>query len=226
MDRKKQVLTEYRLEEAKLRGRGLIRFLSELQWIRNAEWDHEKPYEEKRILLKRRLWFMGLGAGTAVSFHFGISLITTLSAFLVGLADERLGEFMNVVGIVFKTVLLVGFPVWVLKHYFLWDRGITKRVLVDFVFYGYVPTAVVLTVVSALMFLLFSTGVLVGSKFSSQVHFLLTKFPYFFTWWNFGEYILQIVLLIFYPLYTLKKLEKTHKFTQKPYSILDEVPSE
>jgi len=221
-----RVVDQYKIQEyEEKRGTGIIRLLSELQWIRNAEEDNDKPYEERRILPKKRVVFFLAGSGIAFSLHLTTSLLGFFSSLLAGAVDPRLGEFIAVFSILFKITVLVGFPLWLLKTYHLWDRGITRQVLTDVVFYGYVFSVAFLTLVSMFFYIAFAFGLFV-SKDSQAVKWLVEHFPFLTSWIAFAEYPVQLLLILIVPYWYAKKLDREHRFTTKPYTLLDEIPFE
>jgi len=223
-----RVIDDYKRQEyEEKRGRGVIKLLSDLQWIRNAELDNDKPYEEERILLRKRIFFMGAGASLAVSLHFGLSVIFFTFSVLFGLLSPTAGEIYAVFAAIAKTVLLIFFPVWLIEKYHVWDKGITKLLLKDVIFWGYVPAILLLIVVSGISNLLI-TAVLNGflALKKEWVLWIHHHLPFLFSYWSLLEYPVQLLLVITVPAFWMWKKDKENRFTVKPYTLLDEIPEE
>jgi hypothetical protein len=226
MSSRKTVVDEYRADEYReKRGKGIVRLLSELQWIHNAEADNDKPYEEKRILFRKRLWFMGVGASLAVTLHFVSSFCGFFSTLAGSLVSPVLGEVLNIWGIVFKAAALSYFPCWLIKKYHLWDRGITRSVLNYVIWWGYVPTAAILIFMSLLFYLMLVGGLWFGRN-NEAVKWILSHFPFLTSTLSLVEYPIILLLVIAAPYLTFRKLDRKNRWETKPYTLLDEVPEE
>jgi len=138
----KRIIDDYKVEEYKeKKGKGLVKLLSELQWVHNAELDNDRPYEPKRILWKKRVYFIGLGGSLALSMHFALSVTVFFNSLIASLLSPTLGEVISGLGIVWKVGTLLLIPIWLIRSYHLWDRGITRLLLHYTVVYGYLFTA-------------------------------------------------------------------------------------
>ncbi len=224
----KTVVDEYRKQEyEERRGRGIIKLLSDLQWIRNAELDNDKPYEEKRILPRKRVFFWLTGAGLAASLHFGLSLVFFLFSVLFGVLSPVAGEVYAVFAAVVKMFLYAAFPVWLINRYHIWDRGITKLVLSDVIFWGYIPMMVVLLLISGIGNLILTVilnGLLAAKK--AWVAQFYNHLPFLFSYWSLLEYPIELLLTVVVPVFWMRKKDRENRFTVKPYTLLDEVPAE
>jgi len=225
----RRVIDEYKLEEYKeKKGKGFIRLISELQWIRNAELDNGKPYEEKRILWKKRIYFMGLGSSLGLSLHFGMSFMMFTFAVLSSLLSPVFGEVMSILGMVFKLIVLLSFPIYLLKAYHVYDRGITRLLLTYTVLYGYSFVVAMMSFVFFVLSILFYASLFFLSYSSPEVkHYVdlaQQKFPFLFSPFNLLEYPVTIILVVLVPYLYLKKLDRKNRWVKTPYTLLDEVP--
>ena len=223
-----RVVDEYRKQEyQEKRGRGIIKLISDLQWIRNAELDNEKPYEEKRILPRKRVFFWLAGAGLAASLHYGLSIVFFLFSVIFGLLSPTAGEVYAVLAMFLKTGLYAALPIWLIDQYHVWDRGITRLVLSDVIFWGYVPTLVFLIVLSGmgnLLLVALLNGLLAVKK--PLVVWMYQHLKFLFSWWTLAEYPVQILFTIAIPFLYMRKKDRENHFTVKPYTLLDEIPED
>jgi len=224
----KRIIDDYRVQEYEERkGRGLIRLLSELQWIKNAELDNDKPYEEKRILWRKRVFFMSIGWSFAFSLHFGLSLLFFTFTVLFGLLSPKAGEVYAVFAMLSKSLLFALFPTWLIKSFHVWDRGITRLVLKDVIFWGYTLGMIILTF--GVFFLNLAEVVVLRGLLATKKEWIAWTYhhlPFLFSFWSLIEYPIEVVLVTLLPYWYLKKKDKENKFEVKPYTLLDEVPKE
>lgn len=227
---KNTIVDNYRVDDYReKKGKGLIRLLSELQWVYNAELDNDCPYETDRILFKKRVYLMGLGSSFALTVHFAVSFTAFISALGASALSPVLGELISVLGMIWKVAIISAFPLYVIKKFHLWNKGITRLLLQWTVVYGYLTTIVFMS----LLFGLFSVVAFGGISFLS-VEFPAVKtialwtakhVPFLISPYGLLEYPAELSV-VFFCLYYLHKLDKKHSFEEKPYSLLDKVPEE
>jgi hypothetical protein len=227
----KRIIDDYKVEEYKeKKGKGFIKLLSELQWVYNAELDNDRPYETERILWKKRVYFIGLGGSLALSMHFALSVTVFFNSLIASLLSPTLGEVINGLGMVWKVGTLLLIPVWLIKKYHLWDRGITRLLLHYTVVYGYIFTIAVLAFSFGMLSVIFYGGLAFLSQMFPEVKkiavFLGTHLPFLVSTWGLLEYPLEFLVVVGGTLWYLKRMDKKHKFEAKPYTLLDDIPAE
>jgi len=231
MSQQRKIIDDYRVEEYReKKGKGFIKLLSELQWIYNAELDNDKPYEEERILLRKRVYFATLGSSLAVSLHFATSVVVFLGSVAGSILQPTLGEVLNVLGMLWKIATLSAVPLWMLRKYHLWDRGITRLLLSWTVLYGYAGTIAFLSFIFGGLSVLLYGGFVLSFYFLPQVKeaalWIAKHFPFLISPLSLFEYPAEFIIVVVGSFWYAKKLDKKHRFETKPYTLLDHVPED
>jgi hypothetical protein len=211
-------------EKAQREGKGLIGFLSDLDWLKAAELTDGRPLDEAKITTSERLFIFLRGSKLAAGSHF-----------LIGLADFVLLVLFTWIGFpilakilsfMLEVAVKIFLPMYLLKQYYLFPRGLVYTYLKNyllgitttFFIFGFIAM-ILKTVVFAFANLLKGTG----GGVEKVIDFLEKWYPpvvnpFYFTF----EWIM--VFLSLFPTIYFYYYVKHHPLIEKPYIPLDYIP--
>jgi hypothetical protein len=211
-------------EKAQREGKGLIGFLSDLDWLKAAELTDGRPLDEAKITTSERLFIFLRGSKLAAGAHFLIGLADfVLLILFTWLGFPILAKFLSFILEISAKVLL---PMYLLKQYYLFPRGLVYTYLKNyllgmtttFFIFGFIAM-LLKTIVFAFANLLKGTG----GGVEKVIDFLEKWYPpvvnpFYFTF----EWLM--VFLSLFPTIYFYYYVKHHPLIEKPYIPLDYIP--
>jgi hypothetical protein len=211
-------------EKALREGRGLIGFLSDLDWLKAAELTDGRPLDEAKITTSEKTFIFLRGSKLATGSHFLIGLADfVLLVLFTWLGFPILAKIFSFMLEISVKVLL---PMQLINQYYLFPRGLVYTYLknyllgmtVAFFIFGFI-TMSLKTLIFVFANLLMGTG---GGV--EKVIVFLEKWyppvvnPYYFAF----EWIM--VFLSLFPTVYFHYYVKRHPLIEKPYIPLDYIP--
>jgi len=211
-------------EKAQREGKGLIGFLSDLDWLKAAELTDGRPLDETKITTSEKLFLFFRGSKLAIGSHFLIGLADFVLLILFTWLDFPI--LAKVISFMLEITVKILFPTYLVNQYYLFPRGLVYTYLKNyflgmtttFFIFGFV-VMILKTVVFAFANLLKGTG----GGIEDVIIFLEKWYPPVVNPYYFGfEWIM--LLLSFYPTVYFYYYVKHHPLIEKPYIPLDYIP--
>jgi hypothetical protein len=211
-------------EKAQREGKGLIGFLSDLDWLKAAELTDGRPLDEAKITTSEKLFIFLRGSKLAGGFHFLIGVFD----FVLIIMFTWLGipVLSKVVSFLLELLGKIFLPIYLIKEYYLFPRGLVYTYLKNyllglsttFFIFGFV-SAILKTIIFVFANILKGTG----GGIEKIITFLEKWYPPVVNPYYFAFEWLMVFLSLF-PVIYFYYYAKKHPLREKPYIPLDYIP--